>query len=76
MELVYMLIGLILGIALNSICFYIYLRRQRAGKLRIDRSDPNENPYLFLESTISVSDISRKKCVIFQVSNENFISQN
>jgi len=76
MELVYMLIGLVLGITLNSICFYIYLRRQRAGKLRIDRSDPSENPYLFLEATISVSDISRKKYVIFQVSNENFISQN
>lgn len=76
MELVYMLIGLVLGITLNSICFYIYLRRQRAGKLRIDRSDPSENPYLFLEATISVSDISHKKCVIFQVSNENFISQN
>ena len=76
MELVYMLIGLVLGIILNSICFYIYLRRQRAGKLRIDRSDPSENPYLFLEATISVNDISRKKCVIFQVSNENFISQN
>lgn len=76
MELMYMLIGLVLGITLNSICFYIYLRRQRAGKLRIDRSDPSENPYLFLEATISVSDISRKKYVIFQVSNENFISQN
>ena len=76
MDLVYMLIGLVLGITLNSICFYIYLRRQRAGKLRIDRSDPSENPYLFLEATISVSDISHKKCVIFQVSNENFISQN
>ena len=76
MELVYMLIGLVLGITLNSICFYIYLRRQRAGKLRIDRSDPSENPYLFLEATISVSDISHKKCVILQVSNENFISQN
>ena len=76
MELVYMLIGLVLGITLNSICFYIYLRRQRAGKLRIDRSDPSENPYLLLEATISVSDISHKKCVIFQVSNENFISQN
>lgn len=76
MELVYMLIGLVLGITLNSICFYIYLRHQRAGKLRIDRSDPSENPYLFLEATISVNNISRKKCVIFQVSNENFISQN
>lgn len=76
MELVYMLIGLVLGITLNSICFYIYLRRQRAGKLRIDRSDPSENPYLFLEATMSVSDISHKKYVIFQVSNENFISQN
>lgn len=76
MELVYMLIGLVLGIALNSICFYVYVRRQKAGKLRIDRSDPSENPYLFLEATISVGEISRKKYVVFQVSNENFISQN
>lgn len=76
MELVYMIIGLTLGIVLNSICFYIYVRRQKAGKLRIDRSDPSENPYLFLEATISVGEISRKKYVVFQVSNENFISQN
>lgn len=76
MELVYMIIGLVLGITLNSICFYIYVCRQKAGKLRIDRSDPSENPYLFLEATISVGEISRKKYVMFQVSNENFISQN
>lgn len=72
MELVCMIIGLILGITLHS----IYVRRQKAGKLRIDRSDPSENPYLFLEATISVGEISRKKYVVFQVSNENFISQN
>lgn len=76
MELVCMIIGLVLGITLNSICFYIYVSRQKAGKLRIDRSDPSENPYLFLEATISVGEISRKKYVVFQVSNENFISQN
>lgn len=76
MELTCMLVGLVLGIALNSICFYIYVRRQKAGKLRIDRSDPSENPYLFLEASMSVGEISRKKYVIFQVSNENFISQN
>lgn len=76
MELACMIIGLFLGITLNSICFYIYIRRQKAGKLRIDRSDPSENPYLFLEATISVGEISRKKYVVFQVSNENFISQN
>lgn len=76
MELACMIIGLVLGITLNSICFYIYVRCQKAGKLRIDRSDPSENPYLFLEATISVGEISRKKYVVFQVSNENFISQN
>lgn len=76
MELIYMIIGLILGIALNSLCFYIWLRRQKAGKLRIDRSDTTDNPYLFLEATTSVSEMSGKKYVVFKVSNENFISQN
>lgn len=76
MELVYMLIGLFAGIALYSIYFHIWLKTHKVGKLRIDRSDASDKPYLFLEASHSVDEISRKEYVVFRVSNENFISQN
>lgn len=42
------------------------------GYLRVDRSD--SDPYLFLEISKPVEDLSKKKSVIFTVKNENFIS--
>jgi hypothetical protein len=45
------------------------------GTLRIDRSDPSEPPYIFLELAKGVGDISTKKNVILRVRNENYISQ-
>ena len=76
MELVYMVLGLFVGVVLHSIYFYIWLKTHKVGKLRIDRSDASDKPYLFLEASRSVDEISRKGYVVFRVSNENFISQN
>lgn len=43
------------------------------GYLRVDRSDTD--PYLFLEVSKSIEDLSSKKTVIFKVKNENFVSR-
>ena len=70
MEWLYLGIGVLIGVLM----FYLFFMKISVGKLRIDRSDTSEKPYMFLELSKPVSHISSKKFVIFQVSNENFIS--
>lgn len=71
MEILYLLVGLVFGVIIHS----VWTRINNVGRLRIDRSDATDAPYLFLEATKSIPEISRKRYVIFRVSNENFISQ-
>lgn len=50
------------------------LRRQRPiGDLRVDHSDPDGGPYLFLELDTDVSAIMRKKHVMLRVKVADFI---
>lgn len=65
------LVGFAAGVA---IAIFVY-RAERVGTLRIDRSDPSEPPYIFLELNKGVGDISTKKNVILKVKDENYISQ-
>lgn len=65
------LVGFSAGVA---IVIFVY-RAERVGTLRIDRSDPSEPPYIFLELNKGVGDISTKKNVILKVKDENYISQ-
>lgn len=44
------------------------------GFLIIDRSDPDDGPYLFVQLHKDVSKLSRRRCVIFRVSNKNIAS--
>ncbi len=71
MEVLLFFGGLLIGIGLTyMVC------RKPMGKLRIDRSDASDKPYMFLELSASVGDVSRKKYIILEVSNENFIPHN
>lgn len=63
--------GFLVGTGAVLIAYRIY----SVGTLRIDRSDPSEPPYIFLELDKGVGDISRKKNVVLKVKNENYISQ-
>lgn len=63
------------GVILGVFIFYLIFVKSSVGKLRIDRSDISDKPYMFLELSKPVSHVSSKKFVIFHVSNENFISQ-
>lgn len=67
--------ALVVGFVLGIVAAIFMYRVKRAGTLRIDRSDPTEPPYIFLELDKGVGDISRKKNVILKVKNENYISQ-
>lgn len=65
----------ILGFAIGFISACIAVLRLKIGTLRIDRSDPNDNPYMFLEISKNVGDFTDRKYVLLEVRNENYISQ-
>jgi hypothetical protein len=43
------------------------------GSLRMDASDPDDGPYLFLELETDVEELSRKKYVILKINTDDFI---
>ena len=70
MELVIVfVIGMVIGCVFSS----IVLRSKSVGKLRIDTSDP-DGPFMFLELSKGVGDISTKKQVLLQVDLKSYIS--
>ena len=70
MEIFLVLIGLVVGIGTG----YLIARSKPSGYIRIDRSDPDEPPMLFLESRIGIYELSKKKYVMYEVKTENYIS--
>ena len=68
MEVVYVVVGIMIGFVVSSI-----IRRKRpVGFLRIDKSDP-DGPYLFLELKKSVNEIATQRTVLLEVKREDFI---
>ena len=63
------IIGIAVGILLGAILFH----RRPVGDLRVDRSDPTENPSLFLELERDVWFVSRKKKITLRVRNQDFL---
>ena len=59
MEVVYVVIGIMIGFAVSS----IIRRKHPVGFLRIDKSDP-DGPYLFLELKKSVNEIIAQRTVL------------
>jgi hypothetical protein len=43
------------------------------GTLRVDESDPDETPYLFLELDRSINVIRKSKYVLMKVVNKNYL---
>lgn len=68
-------IGMIVGIIQASLVAWFVSRSFKVGTLRVDRSDPDDEPYMFLELSKNIGDVSNKKYVVLKVSNENYISQ-
>ena len=65
------MVGIVVGCILTARIFKL----KHIGTLRVDTSDPYENPYLFLELKSDVGNIQRKKYVLLKVNIENYISQ-
>jgi len=62
-----------IGILVGIVCTTVATRTKSVGSLRVDTSDPDDGPYLFLELSKDIGDIYRKKYVTFKVSLKNFI---
>ena len=71
MKSIAILIG---GIAIGILLSVWFMKKCVMGCLRVDQSDPNENPYLFLELTKELGHICRKKYVILKVKLQDFIT--
>ena len=63
------IIGIVIGVLIGAILSH----RRPMGNLRVDRSDPTSEPYLFLELDTDVRAIMRKRCVMFKVRVEDFL---
>ncbi len=68
-------ISFLVGIVIGCIIVMIFSRLRAVGSLRIDRSDPDDNPYLFLELSKDINRFDCKKYITLKVRNENYISQ-
>lgn len=69
MEVILIIIGIVIGLAISITGFFFC----SIGALRIDKSDPADKPYMFLEIKRGVGDISRRKFVVLRVKRKDFI---
>lgn len=62
---------LMIGILIGKILF----RPKQFGDLRVDRSDPDDPPHLFLELDADISHIIQQEYVTFKVRAEDFLKR-
>ena len=69
--------GLVLGLLLGFGLSAVIKRKKPVGTLRVDRSDPEEAPYLFLELERDGMDkIHKAKAVVFKVDLSSYLARN
>lgn len=71
MEIIFVGIGCLIGCIATAIIF----RAFKVGTLRVDTSDPDDGPYMFLELSKDVRTVMSKKYIVLKVNTKNFISQ-
>lgn len=69
-----MIIAFLVGVLIGTIIYAIAVKTASVGTLRIDQSDPEDSPYLFLELNKNITVISSKKYVTMKVDLRNYIS--
>lgn len=62
--------GILVGVAASA----VYFRARTIGSLRVDRSDPSEPPYLFLEVEKNPDALQHGQLVVLRIRKENLIS--
>ena len=70
-----LIIGLLIGIVAGVLLSRFIFREKPVGSLRVDESDPDSGPYLFLELDHFGADaIYKKRYVCLRVELKNYIS--
>ena len=69
-----LIIAFLAGVLIGTIIYAIAVKTASVGTLRIDQSDPEDSPYLFLELDKTLPTIVSKKYVIMKVERKNYIS--
>ena len=62
--------GILVGVAASA----VYFRARTIGLLRVDRSDPSEPPYLFLEVEKNPDALQHGRLVVLRIRKENLFS--
>lgn len=70
----WIVVAFIGGLIAGAILAVIILQSRVIGYLRVDQSDPDDEPYLFLELFRRIPNLCVKKYLVFKVKVENFIS--
>lgn len=71
----YLIVGFMLGVIFGLIIATIVQTEKPVGTLRVDRSDLDDGPYLFLELATDPRFIETQKRVVMLVDVKNYISQ-
>lgn len=67
--IIFLVIGIVIGCILSR-----FMPKKIVGTLRVDHSDPDSGPYLFLEIAHGGMDaIKKKKYVLFEVNLKSYI---
>lgn len=70
-------IPMVVGFGLGYLCSVLTRRKKPVGTLRVDRSDPDEAPYLFLElEQDGMTKIHQNKTVLFEVDLNSYLTRN
>jgi hypothetical protein len=70
-----MIVIFVLGLIIGLIAHGKSSSDEPVGSLRIDTSDPDEGPYLFLELKNDPEEVMNKKYITLKVDIKNYISQ-
>lgn len=68
-----LIIIFVIGIFVGCVIALPIFRMRSVGSLRIDTSDPDDGPYLFLELSKDVDVVYQRKYVTLRVNTKSFI---
>lgn len=60
----------LLGMIIGAVIYAWRIKSKTLGSIKMIRSDPDDPPYLFLESKVSPDDIMSHDIVMFEVSHK------
>lgn len=71
--MVIFMIGMLTGMLVGCVLWTLILRHRSIGSLRVDTSDSDNGPYLFLELSKNIGDVYRKKYITLKVNTQSYL---